>query len=148
MRRRDSSTRRRWKAWPTAPAWRAAEVVTLKVSDIDSKRMLIRVENGKGGADRNVMLSPHLLQVLRTWWMVERPRGWLFPGRKSSAADDHPPAQSRLSYRCRGRRDQQTRASPHILRHSFATHRLEQNTDIRVIQVLLGTATYCPRTTG
>jgi integrase len=56
-------------------------VVSLKVSDIDSKRMIICVEQGKGGKDRNVMLSPHLLDLLRTWWKAARPRGWLFPGR-------------------------------------------------------------------
>jgi integrase/recombinase XerD len=60
---------------------RATEVVSLKVSDIDSKRMIIRVEQGKGGKDRNVMLSPHLLDLLRAWWKAARPRGWLFPGR-------------------------------------------------------------------
>jgi integrase/recombinase XerD len=60
---------------------RAAEVVSLKVSDIDSKRMIIRVEQGKGHKDRNVMLSPHLLNLLRAWWRVARPLGWLFPGR-------------------------------------------------------------------
>jgi len=60
---------------------RAAEVVSLKVSDIDSKRMIIRVEQGKGYKDRNVMLSPHLLNLLRAWWRVARPQGWLFPGR-------------------------------------------------------------------
>jgi|SRR5215469_14918052 len=59
---------------------RAAEVVSLKVSDIDSKRMLIRVEQGKGRQDRNAMLSPHLLELLRTWWRAARPQGWLFPG--------------------------------------------------------------------
>jgi integrase len=126
---------------------RAAEVVTLKVSDIDSKRMLIRVENGKGGKDRNVMLSPHLLQVLRTWWMVERPRGWLFPGRNPV----QPMTTRQLNRGCHIAAEAggiNKRVSPHILRHSFATHLLEQNTDIRVIQVLLGTATYCPRTTG
>jgi len=60
---------------------RAAEVVSLKVSDIDSKRMVIRVEQGKGHKDRYVMLSPHLLELLRTWWKAARPQGWLFPGR-------------------------------------------------------------------
>jgi integrase len=60
---------------------RAAEVVSLKVSDIDSKRMIIRVEQGKGGKDRYVMLSPSLLELLRTWWKATRPQGWLFPGR-------------------------------------------------------------------
>ena len=59
---------------------RAAEVVSLKVGDIDSKRMVIRVEQGKGGKDRNVMLSPHLLELLRAWWKAARPQGWLFPG--------------------------------------------------------------------
>jgi integrase len=60
---------------------RAAEVVSLKIADIDSKRMIIRVEQGKGGKDRNVMLSPVLLDLLRTWWRAARPQGWLFPGR-------------------------------------------------------------------
>ena len=60
---------------------RAAEVISLKISDIDSKRMIIRVEQGKGGKDRNVMLSPSLLDLLRTWWRAARPQGWLFPGR-------------------------------------------------------------------
>lgn len=62
---------------------RAAEVVSLKVADIDSRRMIIRVEQGKGGKDRNVMLSPSLLDLLRTWWKAARPQGWLFPGRDS-----------------------------------------------------------------
>jgi integrase len=65
----------RWSRWPGA-----TEVVSLKVSDIDSKRMIIRVEQGKGGKDRNVMLSPHLLDLLRAWWKAARARGWLFPG--------------------------------------------------------------------
>ena len=60
---------------------RAAEVISLKVSDIDSKRMIIRVEQGKGRKDRNVMLSPSLLDLLRAWWKAARPQGWLFPGR-------------------------------------------------------------------
>jgi integrase len=60
---------------------RASEVVSLKISDIDSKRMLIRVEQGKGRKDRNVMLSPHLLKLLRAWWKAAHPQGWLFPGR-------------------------------------------------------------------
>ena len=118
---------------------RAAEVVTLKISDIDSKRMLIRVENGKGGKDRNVMLSPHLLQVLRTWWMVERPQGWLFPGRNPV----QPMTTRQLNRGCHIAAEAagiNKRVSPHTLRHSFATHLLEQNTDIRVIQVLLGHA--------
>lgn len=118
---------------------RAAEVVTLKISDIDSKRMLIRVENGKGCKDRNVMLSPHLLQVLRTWWMVECPQGWLFPGRNPV----QPMTTRQLNRGCHIAAEVagiNKRVSPHTLRHSFATHLLEQNTDIRVVQVLLGHA--------
>src|SRR6202040_2783299 len=118
---------------------RAAEVVTLKVSDIDSKRMLIRVENGKGGKDRNVMLSPHLLQVLRAWWRAARPQGWLFPGRDRV----QPMTTRQLNRACHAAADRaeiDKRVSLHTLRHSFATHLLEQNVDIRVIQVLLGHA--------
>ena len=63
------------------PPMRAAEIISLKVADIDSKRMVIRVEQGKGRKDRNVMLSPHLLDLLRDWWKAARPQGWLFPGR-------------------------------------------------------------------
>jgi len=118
---------------------RAAEVTSLKVSDIDSKRMMIRVEQGKGSKDRYVMLSPHLLQVLRTWWMVERPQGWLFPGRNPV----QPMTTRQLNRACHIAAEAagiNKRVSPHTLRHSFATHLLEQNTDIRVIQVLLGHA--------
>ena len=118
---------------------RAAEVVSLKVADIDSKRMIIRVEQGKGGKDRYVMLSPHLLELLRTWWRAARPQGWLFPGRD--------PAQSmttrQLNRACHAAAQMaeiNKRVSLHTLRHSFATHLLEQNTDVRVIQVLLGHA--------
>jgi len=118
---------------------RAAEVVSLKISDIDSKRMIIRVEQGKGGKDRNVMLSPSLLGLLRTWWRAARPRGWLFPG--------HDPAQPmttrQLNRACHAAAQMAEINKPvslHTLRHSFATHLLEQNIDVRVIQVLLGHA--------
>jgi integrase/recombinase XerD len=126
---------------------RAAEVVSLKVSDIDSKRMIIRVELGKGGKDRNVMLSPHLLNLLRAWWKAARPQGWLFPGRDPT----QPMTTRQLNRACHAAAQMaeiKKRVSLHTLRHSFATHLLEQNIDIRVIQVLLGRATYCPRTTG
>src|SRR5437899_8608349 len=116
---------------------RAAEVVSLKIGDIDSKRMIIRVEQGKGGKDRNVMLSPSLLDLLRTWWRAARPRGWLFPGRDPA----QPMTTRQLNRACHAAAQMaeiNKRVSLHTLRHSFATHLLEQNTDVRVIQVLLG----------
>jgi integrase/recombinase XerD len=118
---------------------RAAEVVSLKVSDIDSKRMIIRVEQGKGGKDRNVMLSPHLLNLLRAWWRAARPQGWLFPGRDPA----QPMTTRQLNRACHAAANMaeiNKRVSLHTLRHSFATHLLEQNIDVRVIQVLLGHA--------
>ena len=118
---------------------RAAEVVSLKVGDIDSKLMIIRVEQGKGRKDRNVMLSPHLLELLRIWWRAARPQGWLFPGQNQV----NPLTTRQLNRACHAAAhmaDIKKRVSPHTLRHSFATHLLEQDTDIRVIQVLLGHA--------
>jgi integrase/recombinase XerD len=117
----------------------AAEVVSLKVCDIDSRRMIVRVEQGKGHKDRNVMLSPSLLDLLRAWWRVARPRGWLFPGRNPV----QPMTTRQLNRACHAAAEAagiEKNVSPHTLRHSFATHLLEQNTDIRVIQVLLGHA--------
>jgi site-specific recombinase XerD len=118
---------------------RAAEVVSLKVSDIDSERMIIRVEQGKCGKDRYVMLSPHLLDLLRTWWQATRPRGWLFPGR----APAQPMTTRQLNRACHAAAQMaeiNKRVSPHTLRHSFATHLLEQKVDVRIVQVLLGHA--------
>jgi integrase/recombinase XerD len=118
---------------------RANEVVSLKVSDIDSKRMVIRVEQGKGRKDRYVMLSPYLLELLRTWWKAARPQGWLFPGRDPA----QPITTRQLNRACHAATQMAAinkRVSLHTLRHSFATHLLEQNTDVRVIQVLLGHA--------
>jgi integrase/recombinase XerD len=118
---------------------RASEVVALKVSDIDSKRMLIRVEQGKGRKDRHAMLSPQLLDVLRAWWQQCRSHGWLFAGR-----DPFLPITTRqLNRACHMAADVAGLGlwvTPHTLRHSFATHLLESNTDVRVIQVLLGHA--------
>jgi site-specific recombinase XerD len=122
---------------------RVSEVAHLKIDDIDSTRMLIRVEQGKGRKDRNAMLSPQLLELLRLWWRegkrrgVMLPHGWLFPGR--SCTD---PISSRQLHRAVQEAADaagiRKRVSPHTLRHSFATHLLEQDVDIRVIQVLLG----------
>jgi len=118
---------------------RAAEVVSLKVSDIDSERMLLRVEQGKGRRDRHAMLSPQLLELLRVWWLQCRSQGWLFPGR-----DPFLPVTTRqLNRACKMAADVAglgSWISPHTLRHSFATHLLENHTDVRVIQVLLGHA--------
>jgi integrase/recombinase XerD len=120
-----------------AAGLRASEVISLKVSDIDSARMVIRVEQGKGRKDRYVMLSEHLLDLLRAWWKAARPQGWLFPGR-----DPVQPLTTRqLNRACHAAAQMaeiDKRVSLHTLRHSFATHLLEQKTDIRVIQVLLG----------
>src|SRR6195256_1582851 len=118
---------------------RAAEVVSLKISDIDSRRMVIRVEQGKGRKDRNVMLSPHLLELLRAWYKAARPQGWLFPGQSSV----NPLTTRQFNRACHAAAQMAEigkQVSPHTLRHSFATHLLEQNIDIRVIQVLLGHA--------
>ncbi len=118
---------------------RVSEIVHLKIGDIDSQRMLIRVEQGKGRKDRYVMLAPDLLALLRTWWRAARPQGWLFPGRDPA----QPITTRQLNRACHAAAATAAldkRVSLHTLRHSFATHLLEQRTDIRVIQVLLGHA--------
>jgi integrase/recombinase XerD len=118
---------------------RVSEVVALKVSDIDSRRMMLRVEQGKGRKDRHAMLSPVLLDLLRDWYRIGRPQGWLFPGQNPIT----PLSTRQLTRACHAAADMAgitKRVSPHTLRHSFATHLLEQNIDVRVIQVLLGHA--------
>ena len=120
-----------------AAGLRASEAACLKVSDIDSDRMVIRVEQGKGGKDRYVMLSVQLLGILRAYWRLTKPRRWLFPGRD----EDRPMHPTVLHAACRSARaaaglDKQV--TVHTLRHSFATHLLESGTDIRIIQVLFG----------
>jgi site-specific recombinase XerD len=120
-----------------ATGLRPAEVCSLRVSDVDSKRMVIRVEQGKGHRDRYVMLSSELLQVLRTYWKSERPKTWLFPG---GVAGKHINTRSVYSVCLKAgmRAGLPKRVSMRTLRHSFATHALEAGANIRAIQVLLG----------
>jgi site-specific recombinase XerD len=122
---------------------RASEVVALKVTDIDSQRMTMRIEQGKGRRDRYAMLSPVLLERLRVWWHVARAQGkmldggWLFPG--LDPVDQLSTRQlNRAIHAAAEAAHIDKRVSMHTLRHSFATHLLEQKVDIRVIQVLLG----------
>ncbi len=118
---------------------RASEVTNLKVRDIDSDRMLIHVERGKGGKDRDVMLSPSLLVLLRDYWREARPQGWLFPG-QSRVEPLSPRSLNRAFNSAKSMAGIKKPATLHSLRHSFATHLLEADTDVRVIQVLLGHA--------
>ena len=118
---------------------RASEVCNLKIGDIDSNRMLIHVEQGKGQKDRKVMLSPGLLELLRDYWREARPQGWLFPG-KPRINPISPRQLHRAFTSAKNMAGIARPATLHTLRHSFATHLLEANTDVRVIQVLLGHA--------
>lgn len=120
-----------------AAGLRLSEAVSLQSCHIDSHRMVIRVEQGKGKKDRYVMLSRKLLEILRQWWRVERPQTWLFPG---DTRDGHI-GNTAVVKACERARDRSRIAkpiSPHSLRHAFAVHLLEQGTDIRTIQLLLG----------
>ena len=122
---------------------RASEVVSLKVSDIDSSRHVIRVEQGKGRKDRYAMLSPDLLELLQSWWRAGRekgvmlPGGWVFPGQNPV---NHLTTRqlNRMFHAAKEVAEIDKQVSLHSLRHCFATHLLEQKVDIRVIQVLLG----------
>jgi site-specific recombinase XerD len=122
---------------------RISEVASLKISDIDSERMTLHVEQGKGRKDRYAMLSPALLDILRRWWCEGHSKGllldggWLFPGQNPVT----PLSTRQLSRAIRAAASAaeiDKRVSMHLLRHSFATHLLEQKVDIRLIQVLLG----------
>jgi integrase/recombinase XerD len=120
-----------------AAGLRIGEVARLKVGAIDSKRMLLHIEGGKGGKDRYAMLSPRLLGILRGYWVRARPSLWLFPGQEPG----HHVSLGALQSACRAARRCariNKRVTAHSLRHSFATHLLESGTDIRIIQVLLG----------
>ena len=126
-----------------ATGLRASEVVSLKLTDIDRERMVVRVEQGKGKKDRYVMLSPSLLELLRDWWRAARKKGWMYPGQPwlfPSYRGQHTSTRQlhRIVRLAAGRAGIAKRVGVHTLRHSFATHLLEQKTDIRIIQVLLG----------
>ena len=121
---------------------RRAELTHLKVSDIDSQRMVIHVQGGKGRKDRDVMLSPKLLEELREHWhrLRRKPRVWLFPGNHDHCAD-HPIDTKTVWHACQQaaqRAGLQKDVHPHTLRHCFATHLLEDGADLRTIQILLG----------
>ena len=119
---------------------RVSEVASLKVEDIDSARMLVHVRNAKGGNERIVPLSKQLVDVLRSWWRIRRPRTWLFPA--WPGGDGHVSSRtiSRAVARAVKAAGIKKRVTPHVLRHSFATHLVEAGTNIRVVQNLLGHA--------
>jgi site-specific recombinase XerD len=120
-----------------AAGLRISEAVRLKPTDIDSQRMVIRVEQGKGQKDRYVMLSPKLLETLRSYWRLTRPKKWLFEG----DVVGQPITRSAVEQAClKARRLSGIRKpiSPHSMRHAFAVHLLESGTDVRTIQLLLG----------
>ena len=120
-----------------AAGLRISEVLHLRPRDIDSRRMVIRVEQGKGQQDRYVMLSPTLLELLRTWWRVAHPTTWLFPGGRPEQAISKA-AVERACQKARRRARMAKPLTPHLLRHAFAVHLLESGTDVRTIQLLLG----------
>jgi len=120
-----------------AAGLRISEAVCLKPPDIDSQRMVIRVEQGKGQKDRYVMLSPKLLESLRNWWRVAKPKTWLFPGDIAGmhiSKDAVEQACQKARRRCRIPKP----ITPHSMRHAFAVHLLESGTDVRTIQLLMG----------
>jgi len=120
-----------------AAGLRISETLRLQPAHIDSQRMVIRVEQGKGQKDRYVMLSPKLLQLLRDWWRSEQPQHWLFPGEIPT----HPASHESVWKACRKARQLAHLAkpiTPHSMRHAFAVHLLESGTDVRTIQLLLG----------
>lgn len=120
-----------------AAGLRISEAVALTPPAIDSKRMVLRVEQGKGQKDRYVMLSPKLLEVLRAWWRVEKPKDWLFPGDMPGQHITRGAVERECQKAHRICKIPKP-ITPHSLRHAFAVHLLEQGTDVRTIQLLLG----------
>jgi integrase/recombinase XerD len=116
---------------------RIAEAVSLQVADIDSQRMLVHVRQGKGAKDRYSVISPRMLRILREYWKLERPAKWLFPSHKPDSHINAGAVQQFCRDACKIAGIDK-RITPHVLRHSFATQLLENGTDSRVIQVLLG----------
>ena len=126
-----------------ATGMRRTEASQLKVSDIDSQRMVLHIRQGKGARDRDVPLSGKLLQALREYWRWKKPRNFLFPSSAAHRGQEQPISDKTVWHVCKGaavRAGIQKKIGPHTLRHSFATHHMEAGTDLRTIQLLLGHA--------
>jgi integrase/recombinase XerD len=122
---------------------RRAEASLLKVSDIDSERMLLHIHQGKGSRDRDVPMTPKLLETLREYWRWKRPKVYLFPSTEGHRGEERPISDKTVWYACKeaaARAGIKKRIGPHTLRHSFATHLMEAGTDLRTIQLLMGHA--------
>lgn len=122
---------------------RRTEASLLKVSDIDSERMVIHIRQGKGSRDRDVPLTPKLLEALRAYWRHKRPKLYLFPSTSGHRGVERPISDKTVWNACRQaalRAGLSKKIGPHTLRHSFATHLMEAGTDLRTIQLLMGHA--------
>jgi integrase/recombinase XerD len=125
------------------PGMRRTEASRFMVNDIDSERMRIHIRNGKGGRDRDVPVTPKLQAALRQYWLLRKPKVYLFPSKQSEDGAEEPISDKTVWYACReaGQRAGLTKnIGPHTLRHSFATHMLEGGADLRAIQLLPGHA--------